>query len=828
MLPRRALPDGRIAGLCATRDVHHGLLGATYAQTQPAGIGGTVVDATGQVLPGAAITLTSQPTDPSRRADVIAVTVTNEVGRFNLDGLDTGSYSVTVELFGYARTVLGPMQLDPGQSVDVRIGLALATVSEVVTVGATTGAGQPIEKDEIRSEFLRVFQLPTDRFQEALPLLPGVVRDPRGRLSFNGTRPSQSTLLVNGTNATDPVTGQFAFELPLSAVDTVEVHAVPYSAEFGRVSGAVTEVRTKAGGATWDIGFDSLFPTPRFRGGTLMGINKATPRVKVSGPIRRGKAWLSQAFSYRLVRSQVKETIPGEDEEVVEGFDAFTQVDLELSERHSITATMSVFPTEVDNFGINSLNLADASPDATIGGWNVALLDELVTGSDTLWQSRFAVRGYDLAVRPQGAGPAQLTPSGLRGNYFNEIDRQSSQVELGLARLQSWRVAGQEHLVKIGGQLFLTSFDGIDRSGPIEVRGADGRLLKRITFRGAGVLEATDVVSSAYVQDHWRVSSRLALDLGLRYDRSAMLGESHLSPRMAFSLALDASGRTLIKGGWGLFFDQIFLQVDAFDRFQQRVEQDYGGSVDVPLGPAVVFENRVDPEGFEEPTSRVWNIEFDRELGDALLLRVNYRENRARDRLVIDRLQDATGSALVLSSTGRLTSREFDVTLRWTHGDLGDLYVSFSKIRTNGDLNDFGLIYDNLRHPLVLDNETAFQAFEVPNRLLLWGVLTLPKGFTVTPGIEWRNGFPYTTYGEDYSVIGARNAAQFPRFLSADVAVMKALELFGRQVDVGVQFYNLTNHDNPRDVVSNVASPRFGDFRNSVGTGMSLKLGLGL
>ena len=696
-----------------------------------------MVDAAGRVLPGATITLTTEPSDTIRQADVIAVTVTNEIGRFDFTGLDPGIYSVKVELFGHAHAVHGPLQLDAGQSVDVHIGLALAPVSEFVTVDASTGAGQPIEKDEIRSEFLRVFQLPTDRFQEALPLLPGVVRDPRGRLSFNGTRPSQSTLLVNGTNATDPVSGQFAFDLPLSVVDTVEVHAVPYSTEFGRVSGAVTEVRTKAGGDTWDIAFGSLFPTPRFRHGTLMGINTATPRVKVSGPIRRGTAWISQAFSYRLVHSQVKEPIPGEDEEVVEGFDAFTQVDLELSEGHTITATMSVFPTEVDNFDINSLNLADASPDARIGGWNVAVLDELVTGSDTLWQSRFAVRGYDLEMRPQGAGPAQLTPSGLRGNYFNKIGRRSSQVELGLARLQSWRVAGQEHLVKLGGQLFMTSFDGIDRSGPIEVR-------------GTGVLDASDVVSSGYVQDHWRVSSRLALDLGLRYDRSAMINESHLSPRMAFSLALDASGRTLIKGGWGLFFDQVFLQVDAFERFQQRVEQDYGGRVDAPLGPAVVFENRVAPEGFEEPTSRVWNVEFDRELGDPLLLRVNYRENRSRNRLVIDRLMDATESALELSSTGRLTSREFDATLRWRPGDFGDLYLSFSKIRTKGDLNDFGLIYDNLRHPLVLENETTFQSFEVPNRLLLWGVLTLPKGFTVTPGIEWRTGFPYTIYAEDF------------------------------------------------------------------------------
>ena len=471
-----------------------------------------------------------------------------------------------------------------------------------------------------------------------------------GRLSFNGTRPSQSTLLVNGANATDPVTGQFAVELPLNVIDTVAVHAIPYSAEFGRVSGAVTVVRTVAGDDHWDLDVGGVIPDPRFRGGTVMGINKATPRVKVSGPLRRGKAWFSQGFSYRFVRSQVKAELPGEDEEVVEGFDAFTQVDVELNDHHTLTGTLSVFPTEVDNMGIDSLHPALATPDTDSGGWNVAVADEISTGPDTLWQTQFALRRFDVAVRPKGTGPSQLTPDGLRQNYFNELDRQSHQLELSLARLQSWRRGTQRHLVKLGVQILATSFEGIDRSNRIDVLGADGRLLKRITFRGPGELDASDVTTSGYVQDHWQINSRLALDLGLRYDHDAMLGESHLSPRTAFSLALDAHGRTLLKGGWGLFFDQVFLQVGAFDQFQQRIEQDFNGTADAPAGPPVVFDQRVDGE-LEEPTSRVWNIEFDQQLGASVLFRVNYRENRARSRLVVNRVVDATGAALALSST---------------------------------------------------------------------------------------------------------------------------------------------------------------------------------
>ena len=534
-------------------------------------VSGSVVDPQGHVLPGATVNLS--PADTlAAPAEIFASTTTDLRGRFAFDDIAPGSYVVAAELSGYTLTAEPSGPLAAGQSVALTIALTIAPVSEIVNVVGSTRAGEPVEAEEFENDLLRVFQLPTDRFQEVLPLLPGVIRDPRGRLSFNGTRPSQSALLVNGVNATDPVTGQFAMELPLSVVETVEVHAIPYSAEFGRVSGAVANVRTRAGDDHWDVDFDSLVPTPRIRDGKLAGIGTATPRLKVSGPLREGRAWISQAVSYRFARSRVKEDIQGEDEEVFEGFDAFTQIDVKINDRHSITGTLSFFPSTVQNEGIDSLTPALATPDTETDGWNLALADELVTGPDTLWRTQFALRGFDVAVRPKGTGVTTLTPDGVRGTYFNTIDRQSRQLEVGVARSENVTWGGRRHLITLGAQLVATSFDGIDRSGPTEIVGTDGWLLKRITFRGSGALESSDVVTSGYVQDHWRLSERLALDLGLRFDHDEMIGESHFSPRTAFSLALDDDGRSIVKGGWGLFFDQVFLQVDSFQSFQQRVE----------------------------------------------------------------------------------------------------------------------------------------------------------------------------------------------------------------------------------------------------------------
>jgi len=61
----------------------------------------------------------------------------------------------------------------------------------------------------------------SERFQDALPLIPGVVRGPDGLLNISGTRSNQSALRFNNADGTDPVTGEDAIELPIDAVSVV-------------------------------------------------------------------------------------------------------------------------------------------------------------------------------------------------------------------------------------------------------------------------------------------------------------------------------------------------------------------------------------------------------------------------------------------------------------------------------------------------------------------------------------------------------------------------------------------------------------------------------
>ncbi len=333
----------------------------TLAATEPNGtVAGSVLDPTGQVLPDVAVALYSLD-DRSTR-----VAVTGPGGRFAFESLVPGSYELTASLPGYLNFVSDALEVAPDGRLSLSVTLELVPITETVVIQETVSRADendPRSRVEIGREELGELPLPSDRFQEALPLVPGVVRDPDGRLSFNGSRPSQSTLLVNGANVTDPVTGDFAIEVPLKAIEAVEVKTLPYSAEYGRVTAAVAEVRTRGGDDEWDLDFNNMVPKPRFRDGKIKGFNSWVPQVRVSGPLKKGKVWISQGVAYRFARSRVHDVTFGADERILDSWDTFTQLDFKISENHSLTGTFSYFPVDLENATLDALTTEPATPD---------------------------------------------------------------------------------------------------------------------------------------------------------------------------------------------------------------------------------------------------------------------------------------------------------------------------------------------------------------------------------------------------------------------------------------------------------------------------------
>ncbi len=446
----------------------------------------------------------------------------------------------------------------------------------------------------------------------------------------------------------------------------------------------------------------------------------------------------------------------------------------------------------------------------------------------TLVETTLSVKSYGVAIRPKSGENAVLTPDGFRSNYFNNLDRESFRLELASAVSHRAPDLFGGHLLKAGASIGHTDFTGTDASLPVDVVGADGSLLRRIDFSGDPQVGANDQQIAVFVQDQWRLNDRLGIDLGLRYDYDRLVNEHQLAPRLSGAYVLDANGRTIVKAGVGIFYDHVFLHAGAFERFQTRTESFFGPDGEI-VGQPIVFANVVSDEGLENPRSLAWNVELDRRLTEKVQLRVNYRERLGSQEMVVDRAVEGGEGTLLLSSRGASSQKELDVTVRVETARDGELFFSYARSRTSGDLNNFGLLYNNFREPLILRSEDSLLEFDVPHRFLMWGLYKFPGDIVVSPGIEWRSGLPYTIFSENYIPVSERNrGGRFPAFLAADLRVTKGITIKGRRIRVGVQMFNFTGHFNPRDVVSNLASPRFGEFLNSVDSRFSVRLEMGL
>ena len=106
---------------------------------------------------------------------------------------------------------------------------------------------------------------------------------------------------------------------------------------------------------------------------------------------------------------------------------------------------------------------------------------------------------------------------------------------------------------------------------------------------------------------------------------------------------------------------------------------------------------------------------------------------------------DATNTgAYLLEGSGVSHYRQFDLTTQIRLREDRLLFFSYVHSLAVGDLNDFGRFLGTLTAPVILPNEYATLSTNVPNRMLMWGVVKLPEKFQIAPTIEYRTGLPYS------------------------------------------------------------------------------------
>ncbi|MGD0226218.1 MAG: carboxypeptidase regulatory-like domain-containing protein [Terriglobia bacterium] len=767
-------------------------------------------------------------------AEGIGVT-TNERGEFDFPGLEPGQYDLVCVAVGHlpasqtglkvTATAPTPLQIVLPEPEKLRQSIEVHETASPLATESSPSAGH------VNSQQLSSLPLVHEQFLAALPLVPGVVRTPDGKINIKGSMEGQSMLLVDNTEMVDPITGSYSIDLPLDAIESVDVSKAPYNAEYGHFSGGLTTVVTKPPSSKWDFQLYDVVPSFRGVNGHLSGVDGNTPRIRFTGPLDGDHLTMSESFTYFMSKQAVRGLPWPKDQTIHQGFNSFTNFQYVVSSQHLLTFNVHVFPARQEFADINSLVPQSASSNYGQRGFSLGLKDRRVFASGGLLSTTFQYTRFSSYGHGQGIADMQVTPNGWGGDFFNAYTRTAHKGEAREIYQFPHREWHGKHELKVGGDVVYRTFRGVSRSMPVNILRVDGSLAEQIAFSGPGTLDAHDTEGGVFAQDHWAFGERFALDAGLRFSGQTLGSAAAIAPRLGFEYAPGKDNRTILRGGGGVFYAGMPLLGGSFTGNPNRIVTLFDPQGN-PLGPPATLQNvyaHGDEKGFQilppgqdldsTPYDVTWNAELDREIGSRVTLRLSYLASRTYNLFVAGPQQlPGTNPLLLMTNTGGSRYKEFESTVRYRTSKYADIDFSYVHSSARGDLNVLSQVYVTFEQPVIRPNFFSALNSDVPDRFLTWGQFQLPWKVTASPVLDVHTGYPYSAIDVLQNYVGQPNSLRLPTFVSFDLKLSKDFRIpflpwvRNHTLRGAIGIYNVTNHLNPRDVYNNVSSPYFGHF----------------
>jgi hypothetical protein len=555
-------------------------------------IDGRVLDAQGQPLPGATVSLAGPQN--TRTA------VTDEEGRYRFGLLMAGDYAVSAKLEGLG-SAEASTSLEPGQRRSVDLTLQGGTAEQITITSEVplvnkydTGAVSSIKADAVenvaygnRSYASTLRQLPTVVNLEGSDNLPQV----------NGSLTSEVQILIEGVDTSNTRRGGEArVIMPSTALTETRVESMGFGAEYGRVTGGVINSTVKTGTNAFHGDFLYLGQNPKWRAENQFELERPDEMIdsyelSLGGPMVRDRAWFFAAnaslSNNQLDRLSDGTVVDGSREADV----SIVKLNFQPGKRHQIAATgidsdsdaLEAIDTSGDRFAIISRPL-----EARIitGNWSYAVTDSVFL------EVKGSTREDDFPrelLNPKSSLDTGASPDDPAGNNFRYIDLVDNLRYNGVsapagtgynnfprdtASASSTFFRGN-HEVKVGVDLQQIKFESFGFVGT-EYRGRDfdasrpGGFItpqrKRI-FETVGESTSEGDENALYVQDRMQLGERWDLHVGVRVDQQTTendVGEevddsTEWAPRLAAVYDLNGNGRLLARASIGRYYQNIGL-----------------------------------------------------------------------------------------------------------------------------------------------------------------------------------------------------------------------------------------------------------------------------
>ncbi|MCM2258006.1 MAG: TonB-dependent receptor [Vicinamibacteria bacterium] len=611
------------------------------AQSLTGTIGGMVKDEQGGALPGVTVTLIAKTGTRT--------TQTDGSGAYRFIALEPGTYAVKAELSGFAPREASNVQLTIGRNADVDFALKVGQQTETITVvgeapvvdTTTSASDQTLGQDLL-------FNLPIRPSNAAVSLmnyLPGI----NGGSAFGGDSDTGNALLLDGVDTRDPEGGSAWTFFNFNIVEEVQVAGLGAPAEYGSFTGAVVNTVTRSGGNQFGGLFDVIYSDDSLAGdnitaeqiaqnGALRDPQKVTALLdfttQFSGPLIKDKLFFF-ASAQRFHREQDPPGAVTLRDEVSPRFNV--KLTYQPSANDTFTGTL-----QIDHYNIigrtgvpallatDELTNREDAPEVVYG-----LQWRHLFGSKTFAEVKFMGWSGYFDLNPEVNKPGHF--DGATGLYSDSqgwyayYDRARNQVNASVSHFaEGWG----KHDLKFGIE--------IERSNVRNRYGYVNDIFfydytsyydkgRYLAYDYGYDIEGDNARESFYVQDSWKVSDRLTINPGLRYDmvrgypagNSASAGDDkvydtkNFAPRVGFAYDLTGDGKTVLRGHYGQYYEGAFFLTfsGAIPGIDDFVLYDVSGGTPVEIDRSPTSLYRMDPD-IKHPRVDEITASFERALGN--------------------------------------------------------------------------------------------------------------------------------------------------------------------------------------------------------------------